>query len=151
MPRWLCSEAAPDDAHQREDTNMSTRACYTFIDERSTLHVYKHHDGYPSGAVQWTEAALPLAWPLPRFEADEFAASFVAANKTSQGGVRLMPSGDIETIKPSDIAYRYEITLKDGDLFTVAYRAGWNKASVEIWAGPFANMAVWAKQFEATD
>ncbi len=45
--------------------------------------VYKHRDGYPSGAAQAIEAALPCAWPLPRFEPDEFAAAFVRANKRS--------------------------------------------------------------------
>src|SRR3954467_14029413 len=64
---------------------MSTRALYTFIDperEQDTFHVYKHHDGYPKGAAQHIEAALAYAWPLPRFEADEFAAAFAAANKS---------------------------------------------------------------------
>jgi hypothetical protein len=45
--------------------------------------VYKHRDGYPSGAAQAIEAALPHAWPLPRFEPDEFAAAFVRGNKKS--------------------------------------------------------------------
>jgi len=63
---------------------MSTRAMYTFIDPESkeTHHVYKHYDGYPKGAARWIKAALAYAWPLPRFEADEFAAAFVAANKS---------------------------------------------------------------------
>lgn len=62
---------------------MSTRACYVFKDQTDTIAVYKHHDGYPSGAVQWIEAAKAHAWPLPRFEANDFAAAFVAANKPS--------------------------------------------------------------------
>ena len=60
---------------------MSTRASYTFTDERGTHHVYKHHDGYLEGAYEAITKALDCAWPLPRFEADEFAAAFVAANK----------------------------------------------------------------------
>jgi len=32
--------------------------------------------------VQWIESALEFAWKLPRYEADEFAAAFVAANKS---------------------------------------------------------------------
>ena len=48
------------------------------------MTVYKHSDGYPYGAVCWITKALEHAWPLPRFEADEFAAAFVvAANKPS--------------------------------------------------------------------
>lgn len=69
---------------------MSTRACYRFIEPTDgcfpsaapVVTVYKHSDGYPSGAAQWIEAALEYAWPLPRFEADDFAAAFVAANKS---------------------------------------------------------------------
>jgi hypothetical protein len=64
---------------------MSTRACYRFIDPSDTgvVTIYKHGDGYPEGAVCWITKALEFAWPLPRFEADEFAAAFVAANKRS--------------------------------------------------------------------
>ena len=47
---------------------MSTRAIYTFKGFGETHHVYKHHDGYLSGAAQWLEAALELAWELPRYE-----------------------------------------------------------------------------------
>jgi hypothetical protein len=64
---------------------MSTRACYRFIDpdtnDPEVVTVYKHSDGYPDGAVCWITKALEHAWPLPRFEADELAAAFVAANK----------------------------------------------------------------------
>lgn len=117
---------------------MSTRAIYTFIDGKEKFHVYKHHDGYPSGAAQAIRRALPYAWKLPRYEGDEMAAAFVAANKSwiatslleayragdkksaksleedfaggySGGGVRLMQSGLIKKIAPCDIAYRYEI------------------------------------------
>jgi hypothetical protein len=66
---------------------MSTRACYRFFPENGpndwpgVVTVYKHVDGYPSGAAKAIEAALDHAWPLPRFEPDEFAAGFVTANK----------------------------------------------------------------------
>ena len=63
---------------------MSTRALYTFRSEDGSdeHHVYVHHDGYPTGAADKIVAALEFAWPLPRYEADEFAAAFVAANKS---------------------------------------------------------------------
>ncbi len=61
---------------------MSTRALYTFRDfDGEEHHVYKHHDGYPTGAAEALANALPYAWKLPRYEADEFAAAFVAGNK----------------------------------------------------------------------
>ena len=69
---------------------MSTRACYRFIDPKTSdvVTVYKHHDGYPEGAVCWITKAIEYAWRLPRFEADEFAAAFVAANKASAADKR---------------------------------------------------------------
>jgi len=70
---------------------MGTRAIYIFEDEHEEVHVYKHYDNYPQGAVDFIENAKEFAWELPRFEADEFAASFVAANKDRRGGgVRLV-------------------------------------------------------------
>jgi hypothetical protein len=94
---------------------MSTRALYTFSDTMDkNVNVYKHHDGYPSGACEAIQNALPLAWELPRFESDEFAAAFVAGNKSQGGSVRLFPRGNptlIANKHASDIEYRYEITL----------------------------------------
>lgn len=70
---------------------MGTRAIYIFEDEHEEVAVYKHYDNYPSGAADFIEKAKSHAWELPRFEADEFAAAFVAANKNQGGGeVRLV-------------------------------------------------------------
>jgi hypothetical protein len=102
---------------------MSTRALYSFLGEDGNHNVYKHHDGYASGAARTLKMAIDLfAWPLPRYESDAFAAAFVAAGKFGSwidnkedldrwyadygpngqykkfggngGGVRLMPQGD---------------------------------------------------------
>lgn len=75
---------------------MSTRAIYIFADnfdnsDTEVYAVYKHHDGYPDGARGFIVETMKYAWEMPRFEADEFAAAFVAANKRSPGGVRLYP------------------------------------------------------------
>ena len=73
---------------------MGTRAIYQFTDLEDTddqCFVYKHYDNYPQGAVEFIENAKAYAWELPRFEADEFASAFVAANKNPKGGeVRLV-------------------------------------------------------------
>jgi hypothetical protein len=64
---------------------MSTRALYTFKGENAadTWNVYKHHDGYPTGAAETLQNTLKYyAWALPRYEADEFAAAFCAAGKS---------------------------------------------------------------------
>ena len=90
---------------------MSTRGIYHFRDDKEseTYHVYKHHDNYPSGAYGFIKAALTRAWPLPRFEADEFACAFIAANKESAGGVRLVPHG----VTDMGQDYDYHITCTE--------------------------------------
>jgi hypothetical protein len=138
---------------------MSTRALYTFCDLRGEYHVYKHHDGYPSGAAQWIAAALPYAWPLPRFEADEFAAAFVAGNKTYDskpfpGGVRLTQGATWKDAASADIEYRYEITEKGGDLHVAAYvvSCDWGKSEwreTKLFAGTLEAFTAWAKKSEA--
>jgi hypothetical protein len=77
---------------------MSTRGLYTFKDADGDYTVFKHWDNYPTsasgyGAHLFIANALAYAWQLPRFEADEFAASFIAANKKAGGGdLRLLPA-----------------------------------------------------------
>ena len=70
----------------------STRACYRFIDpdvtEPEVVTVYRHSDGYPDEAVCWITKALEHAWPLPCFEADEFAAAFAVGLATWGNPVR---------------------------------------------------------------
>ena len=79
---------------------MGTRAIYFFQDfDGSTYGVYKHYDNYPSGAADFIENAKAYAWEFPRFEADDFAAAFVAANKAKKGGeVRLLQMFDHTSI-----------------------------------------------------
>ena len=77
---------------------MSTSGVFVFKDHPNDpgYAVYKHHDCYPTGAAPAILGAFQYAWKLPRFEADELAASFVAFNKQPPtynmqgGGVRLM-------------------------------------------------------------
>jgi hypothetical protein len=100
---------------------MGTRAVYTFIDADDSFSVYMHWDGYPRCACRFIAKALPLAWPLPRFEADEFAAAFVAANKQQAGNIRLTSGPDA----PGDLAYTYEISCRDGQLHVRINEAGY--------------------------
>jgi len=95
---------------------MSTRAMYTFKgndDElNSVVHVYKHHDGYPEGALSWISNARQYAWEQPRFEADDFAAAFVVANKKSGGDIRLCGVGITEPYHMAgDAAFHYVVTF----------------------------------------
>ena len=115
---------------------MSTRAIYTFKDAHESHHVYIHHDGYPTYAHNYFANAIKsgLAWGLPRYEADEFAAAFVAANKTGSGGVRLAKTRRAAC----DVEYGYLLTQAgDGALWlTVSSVEGWDKwTERRIWRG----------------
>ena len=98
---------------------MSTRAVYTFKDNSGEYSVYKHFDGYPSGAGEALKATLDSkkCWDFPRFEADEFAAAFIAANKTEGGNLRLTNGANTH----DDLGYNYIITFKDKNLFIQCY------------------------------
>lgn len=114
---------------------MSTRACYGFTESETmggnTYWIYVHYDGYPEGAAAKFANSLCHAWILPRFEADEFAAAFVAGNKgvprkdnenTLLGGhVRLTAS----PYSHCDIEYVYEVFQgnKNSQLVIKAYKA----------------------------
>ena len=94
---------------------MGTRAVYTFKDNDSEFHVYKHYDGHPDNVIEYIERAKEYAWRLPRFEADEFACAFIKANKDSEGDVRLTNHWK----NHGDLSYRYEITLNNNDKLNI--------------------------------
>jgi len=97
---------------------MGTRAVYTFFDEDERYSVYKQWDGCPKWACGFIANALPLTWPLPRFEADDFAAAFVTANKTEAGDLRLTAGPAVHR----DLAYSYEIRCQGGQLHLRIFR-----------------------------
>ena len=90
---------------------MSTRCTITVRDERGgrdAFSLYRHSDGYPDtqhGVVATLSKALPLAWSMPRFEADDFAAAIVAAWKDGGGYIRLTGGRDWHV----DTEYHYEV------------------------------------------
>ncbi len=91
---------------------MSTRCVITVIEGEGATEerysIYRHSDGYPEskhGVLADLELALPMAWPLPRFEACDFAAAIVATMKTGGGGIYLTTSAAAH----GDIEYHYEI------------------------------------------
>jgi hypothetical protein len=110
---------------------MSTRGLYTFIDSDNTrLNVFKHWDNYPEGAYPFIQNALALAWDLPRFEADEFGAAFIASNKKGEGDLRLLneasTNGDILGIE-----YHYLIT-SEGKRLKVITKDLYNNTELPI-------------------
>lgn len=99
---------------------MSTRSVFKFTSDGTSYAVYKHYDGYPEGAAHALAATIDsgLAWTLPRFEADEFAAAFVAANKEQPGGIRLLRGYVI----PEDVEFIYHVSqAKNGQLVLSAW------------------------------
>ena len=89
---------------------MGTRAIYTFEDATDERHIFVHYDGYPTGAAtyfkQWLDAGV--TWTIPRFEADEAAAGFVAAIKTGAGNVRIAGA----RFSYSDVEFGYRLFMR---------------------------------------
>jgi len=72
---------------------MGTKAAIKFADEAGAYAiVYTQFDGDPKGIQRMLLRAIDeeLVWRFPRFEADEFAAGFISANKKNEGGFRIM-------------------------------------------------------------
>ena len=137
---------------------MSTRAIYTFTGFGEAYHIYKHYDGYPSGAAIWLGNALGNSWPTPRYEPDEFAAAFVAANKTGPGDVRIassrMSSADVEygyTVYPNTKKTGAFAQLEAGTLMVrVVSTNYWDGKQTEtlIWEGPLLTFLTTASEIE---
>ena len=110
---------------------MSTRALFSFKDSDSLITVYKHYDGYPEkrGAYGFIAKAVSFAWELPRFEADDFAAAFVAANKKQGGGDIRLLSADATNGDVLGIEYEYTITAEN-DCLRVECRDLWNSENL---------------------
>lgn len=82
---------------------MGTHAMIEFKDETESKYVFQHFDGYPDGVIPGIKDAMEFAWHLPRFEADDFSAAFIAANKPKGGGqIRI---GSKEGIECCDYHY----------------------------------------------
>lgn len=106
---------------------MGTRAVYTFNDGSDRFHVYKHWDGYPSGAALFFMRAIPYAWGGTRFEACDFAAAFIAGNKNEGGGDVYFTKGPNAH---GDLEYVYELYQnKLGGLMVKAYHVDWDGES----------------------
>lgn len=99
---------------------MATRAVYTFRDQFNTYHVYKHWDGYPEAALEFIAKAQGYAWDLPRYEAGDFAAAFIAANKKPGGGDVYFTSHWESHV---DLDYRYVVQLVENRLQVLIYEA----------------------------
>jgi hypothetical protein len=128
---------------------MSTRCVVTVFEDDESYAIYRHSDGYPDGehgVIAMLERVLPFAWPLPRFEAADFAAAIVVAWKGGGGDIYLTPRAD----NHGDLAYRYEIRRSEHDshllvtVLTVDSADVWKVASTHFLpeAGPLGKLAL---------
>jgi len=103
---------------------MSTSALFVFRSEnhhgKEVVAIHRHGDGYPFDSILAIRAAVDLSWPAKartrtrvagRYEASEFAASFIAANKTGPGGFYIVDA-DADSFQN----YVYLVTHSDGEL-----------------------------------
>lgn len=127
---------------------MSTRAVYTFKDKYDTFHVYKHHDGYPSGAAQWIRNGFlqfneTFDGKPGQFEASELACRFIVANKDRYGGI-YMSKGPKHH---GDLEYRYEIESCSGGAIMRAYKVPFDSSEREqlIFEGSLVELLAWTK------
>lgn len=81
---------------------------------------------------------------LPRYEADEFSASFISANKYEPGGLYLTPTGAIEGVAPTDLEYHYILMqAPNGQLIVRAYAVDNTKTflAIEFFYGRLVDFA----------
>lgn len=123
---------------------MGTRAVLIFCGDDGAEHgVYQHWDGDPRTVAANLDKARTLAWPLPRYEADEFAAAYVAAVKTGEGNVRLMerPNADVGQ------SYTYVVTPernKAGGLYLNVMVYGGLRRELALFGGATGGFRSWA-------
>lgn len=86
---------------------MSTTAVITFKDGDDSFAIYQHYDATPLAVAVAVFRARQFAWPLPRFEAGDFAAAYIRASKVGGGNIYLSNGGHI------DLAFSYIVTRND--------------------------------------
>lgn len=97
---------------------MGTRAVITFRDSIGRFSVYQHYDGDPETVLENIKLAKHH-WAMPRFEADEYAAAYIATYKTSSGNIRLTSGPQAH----GDLQFTYIVSHKEGSPeLVVTYR-----------------------------
>jgi hypothetical protein len=139
---------------------MSTRAVISFIDADNKVHVYQHDHGAPRGVLAMLRKALTVAWNLPRFEADQFAASYAWAGvqdfldimKTHgyEGDVRHFGNGGIRVRSQwrdlADLEWRYEIRHDGTSLVVACYQGNLQTDRFrKVFGGTFDDFATWSQ------
>jgi hypothetical protein len=112
---------------------MSTPAVVIFDDGEGEIAIYKHWDGQPSNIARLLDDAREgYSWPLPRFEADEFAAAFVRAAKDGSGDVRILRN------PRADVGQAFTYTVK-----SAVNRHGGRYLNVMCYGGLYGELPLW--------
>lgn len=98
---------------------MGTRAVITFIDTFGRYSVYQHWDGDPDTVIPRIRNTTHR-WRWPRYEADEYAAAYIATHKTGEGNIRLTRGPTAH----GDLSYRYEVRVTSGDVMQIIVKGG---------------------------
>jgi len=126
---------------------MSTRATLTVTDREDSFDIYRHHDGYPHsphGVIHDIDEARKLAWPWPRFQADDYAAALIATMKKGAGSVYLTK----KAADHADRVYHYDITKGERELqVKVLEYSSRVQDVVPIWEGALSEAI---EKFDAT-
>ena len=85
---------------------MGTRAVITFFDDElpGKFAIYQHWDGNPETVINDLRN-VRHCWPWPRWEADEFAAAYIATYKQGSGNLRISTGAR----NHDDLSYSYEV------------------------------------------
>ena len=120
---------------------MSTRAVYEFIssDEFAPkkVSVYKHHDGYPQGAVNFIWSAYHDTLPSTKYHSpirDKLVVGFIK-NNAGRGLIQITSGRSAH----GDLDYYYEIH-DDPDITVKCFERDWdsNYSFKFIWEYPIA-------------
>jgi len=103
---------------------MSTRSNVIVNDDYTSIQLYRHSDGYPDGkwgVLATLEQALEFAWPLPRFDASDFAAAIVRAWKESRGNIYIDGTPEGWNLIHGDTEWVYVIQQEVGGVLVRVY------------------------------
>ncbi len=117
---------------------MATRAIYTFtgFPEAPALHLYLHHDGYPTGAAWRFAAAL---------RHDRRAVAFLSAFLRTQPAAIALDGSE----QAADADYRYAVELPPGQEANPQVRCWRRIPAADSWTarcGPM-DLAVFIERF----
>lgn len=135
---------------------MTAPAIISVTDAQGEWNVYLASDGTPLPALEGLRRALGKTWALPRFDAADFAAAYVAANKQSGGDMWFINRATSwKTHCPPGIEWRYIVSVRHGNIHVVVclveIDAGHDKHKFRAdryKAGNLDGMLVWAAREE---